>query len=130
MEFWLTVSKLIVFIYIVFSYIYLNVVNLPWVILTLLLFLSVNVLISIFKNDTYKNILTCVSIGLVMLFAWKIHPFFILFLPMNLYEIIFRYILLLSHHEYALDHYFLINNLSLRFLLRPKYIHHHRTSLK
>ncbi len=55
MEFWLTVSKLIVFIYIVFSYIYLNVVNLPWVILTLLLFLSVNVLISIFKNDTYKK---------------------------------------------------------------------------
>ncbi|MRR41327.1 sensor histidine kinase, partial [Bacillus anthracis] len=59
MEFWLTVSKLIVFIYIVFSYIYLNVVNLPWVILTLLLFLSVNVLISIFNNDTYKNILNC-----------------------------------------------------------------------
>ena len=55
MEFWLTVSKLIVFIYIVFSYIYLNVVNLPWIILTLLLFLSVNVLISIFKNDTYKT---------------------------------------------------------------------------
>ncbi len=34
MEFWLTVSKLIVFLYIVFSYIYANVVNLPWVIFT------------------------------------------------------------------------------------------------
>ena len=93
MEFWLTVSKLIVFIYIVcHSYIYLNVVNLSGLYLLYFLFLSVNVLISIFKNDTYKNILTCVSIGLVMLFTWKIHPFFILFLPLNLYEIIFLYI--------------------------------------
>ncbi|TKH21753.1 sensor histidine kinase, partial [Bacillus wiedmannii] len=81
MEFWLIVSKLIVFIYIVFSYIYLNVVNLPWIILTLLLYLSVNVLISIFKQDTYKNILSSLSIGIVMLFTWKVHPFFILFLP-------------------------------------------------
>ncbi|MEK4738101.1 MULTISPECIES: sensor histidine kinase [Bacillus] len=92
MEFWLTVSKLIVFLYIVFSYIHLNVTNLPWIILTLLLYLSVNVLISIFKKDTYKNILTCVSIGVVMLFTWKIHPFFILFLPLNLYEIANYYI--------------------------------------
>ncbi|QWG85277.1 sensor histidine kinase [Bacillus mycoides] len=92
MEFWLTVSKLIVFLYIVFSYIHLNVTNLPWIILTLLLYLSVNVLISIFKKDTYKNILTCVSIGVVMLFTWKVHPFFILFLPLNLYEIANYYI--------------------------------------
>ncbi|MEC2351681.1 sensor histidine kinase [Bacillus toyonensis] len=92
MEFWLIVSKLIVFIYIVFSYIYLNVANLPWIIFTLLLYLSVNILISIFKKDTYKNILTSVSIGVVMLFTWKIHPLFILFLPLNLYELVFRYI--------------------------------------
>ena len=51
MEFWLTVSKLIVFLYIVFSYIYANVVNLPWVIFTSLIYLSVNVMISIFKKD-------------------------------------------------------------------------------
>ncbi|WP_377866135.1 sensor histidine kinase [Bacillus sp. R86525] len=92
MEFWLTVSKLIVFLYIVFSYIHLNVTNLPWIILTLLLYLSVNVLISILKKDTYKNILTCVSIGVVMLFTWKVHPFFILLLPLNLYEITSNYI--------------------------------------
>ncbi len=55
MEFWLTVSKLIVFLYIVFSYIYANVANLPWVIFTLLIYLSVNVMISIFKKDTYKK---------------------------------------------------------------------------
>ena len=78
MEFWLIVSKLIVFIYIVFSYMYLNVANLPWIILTLLLYLSVNVLISICKRYV-QNILTSVSIGLVMLFTWKIHSFFILF---------------------------------------------------
>lgn len=92
MEFWLTVSKLIVFIYIVFSYIHSNVTNLPWVIFALLLYLSVNVLISIFKKDTYKKILICMSIGAVMLFTWKIHLFFILFLSLNLYEITFHYI--------------------------------------
>lgn len=92
MEFWLTLSKLIVFLYIVFSYIYANVVNLPWVIFTLLIYLSVNVMISIFKKDTYKKILICMSIGVIMLFTWKVHPFFILFLPLNLYEITFHYI--------------------------------------
>ena len=56
MEFWLTVSKLIVFLYIVFSYIYANVVNLPWVIFTLLIYLSVNVMISIFKKIRIKII--------------------------------------------------------------------------
>ncbi|OFD50292.1 two-component sensor histidine kinase [Bacillus mycoides] len=92
MEFWLTVSKLIVFIYIVFSYIYSNVGNLSWVIFTLLIYLSVNVMISILRKDTYKKIFICVSIGVVMLFTWKVHPFFILFLPLNLYEITFHYI--------------------------------------
>lgn len=92
MEFWLTVSKLIVFLYIVFSYIYANVANLPWVIFTLLIYLSVNVMISIFKKDMYKKILICMSIGIVMLFTWRVHPFFILFLPLNLYEITFHYI--------------------------------------
>ncbi|MES5894790.1 MULTISPECIES: sensor histidine kinase [Bacillus cereus group] len=92
MEFWLTVSKLIVFLYIVFSYIYANVANLPWVIFTLLIYLSVNVMISIFKKDTYKKILICMSIGVVMLFTWRVHPFFILFLPLNLYEITSHYI--------------------------------------
>ncbi|MGY1461486.1 sensor histidine kinase [Bacillus toyonensis] len=92
MEFWLIVSKLIVFIYIVFSYIHSNVTNLPWVILTLLLYLSINVLISIIKKDTYKKILTCLSISIVMLCTWKIHPFFILFLPLNVYEMTFHYI--------------------------------------
>ncbi|OFD65660.1 two-component sensor histidine kinase [Bacillus mycoides] len=92
MEFWLTVSKLIVFIYIVFSYIHSNVGNLSWVIFTLLIYLSVNVMISILRKDTYKKIFICVSIGVVMLFTWKVHPFFILFLPLNLYEITFHYI--------------------------------------
>ena len=55
MEFWLTVSKLIVFLYIVFSYIYANIANLPWVIFTLLIYLSVNVMISIFKKIRIKK---------------------------------------------------------------------------
>ncbi|WP_433773275.1 sensor histidine kinase [Bacillus wiedmannii] len=92
MEFWLTVSKLIVFLYIVFSYIHLNVANLPWIILTLLIYLSINVMISIFKKDTYNKVLILVSVGVIILFTWKVHPLFILFLPLNLYEITFHYI--------------------------------------
>ncbi|PFK43915.1 histidine kinase [Bacillus cereus] len=92
MEFWLTVSKFIVFLYIVFSYIHSNVTNLPWVIFTLLLYLSVNVTISILKKDTYKKVLICASIGVVTLFTWQVHPSFILFLPLNLYEFVSYYI--------------------------------------
>ena len=91
MEFWLIVSKLIVFIYIVFSYMYLNVANLPWIILTLLLYLSVNMLISICKKYVQKHI--------NFYFNWLSYVIymedsFVLYfvLPLNLYEIIFRYI--------------------------------------
>ena len=91
MEFWLIVSKLIVFIYIVFSYMYLNVANLPWIILTLLLYLSVNMLISICKKIRTKHI--------NFYFNWLSYVIymedsFVLYfvLPLNLYEIIFRYI--------------------------------------
>ena len=89
MEFWLTVSKLIVFLYIVFSYIYANIANLPWVIFTLLIYLSVNVMISIFKKIRIK-ILICMSIGVVMLFTWRVHPFLFCFT----FELIRNYILL------------------------------------
>ncbi|WP_459501375.1 sensor histidine kinase [Bacillus sp. C1] len=88
MEFWLTVSKLIVFLYIVFSYIHSNVTNLPWVIFTLLSYFCVNVVISILKKDAYKKILIGISIGIIILFTWQIHPLFILFLPLNSYEIV------------------------------------------
>ncbi|SDZ14373.1 histidine kinase [Bacillus sp. 166amftsu] len=92
MEFWLIVSKLIVFLYIVFSYIHSNVTNLPWVIFTLLAYFCVNVTISILKKDAYKKILIGISISIIILFTWRIHPYFILFLPLNLYEIVSYYI--------------------------------------
>ena len=91
MEFWLIVSKLIVFIYIVFSYIYLNVANLPWIILTLLLYLSVNVLISICKKYEQKHINFCIDwLSYVIYMEDSSVLYFVL--PLNLYEIIFRYI--------------------------------------
>ena len=91
MEFWLIVSKLIVFIYIVFSYIYLNVANLPWIILTLLLYLSVNVLISICKKIRTKHINFCIDwLSYVIYMEDSSVLYFVL--PLNLYEIIFRYI--------------------------------------
>ena len=91
MEFWLTVSKLIVFLYIVFSYIYANVANLPWVIFTLLIYLSVNVMISIFKKIRIKNINLYIHWHSYVIYM-EGSSIFILFLPLNLYEITFYYI--------------------------------------
>lgn len=92
MEFWLILSKLIIFMYIVFSYIHSNVTNLPWVIFALLLYLCVNVTISILKKNVYKRILIGISIVITILFTGQIHPLLILFLPVNLYEIISYYV--------------------------------------
>ena len=91
MEFWLIVSKLIVFIYIVFSYMYLNVANLPWIILTLLLYLSVNVLISICKKYVQKHINFCIDWLSYVIYMEDSFVLYIV-LPLNLYEVIFRYI--------------------------------------
>ncbi|MEI4800973.1 sensor histidine kinase [Bacillus sp. FJAT-51639] len=92
MESWLIMSKLIVFLYIVFSYIYSNATNLPWVIFALLSYLCVNVTISILKQDVYKKILIGISTGITILFTGQIHPLFILFLPLNLYELVSYYV--------------------------------------
>ncbi|MDM5154310.1 histidine kinase [Bacillus sp. DX1.1] len=92
MEFWMILSKLIVFMYIVFSYVHSNVTNLPWVIFALLLYLCVNVTISILKKDVFKKTIIGVSIFITILFTGQIHSLLILFLPMNLYEIVSYYI--------------------------------------
>ncbi|PEZ07062.1 histidine kinase [Bacillus sp. AFS018417] len=92
MEFWIIISKLIVFLYIVFSYAHSNVTNLPWIVFTLLLYLCVNVTIYILKKDTAKKVVILASIVITIVSYGQVHPLLFLFLPLNLYEFTFYYI--------------------------------------
>ena len=78
MEFWLTVSKLIVFIYIVFSYIHSNVTNLPWSYICFA-FISFCKRANLYIKKIRTKILICISISVVMLLTWRVHPFLFCF---------------------------------------------------
>ncbi|ENQ3079326.1 sensor histidine kinase [Bacillus sp. WLY-B-L8] len=92
MNFWMIISKLIVFLYIVFSYVHSNVTNLPWIVFTLLLYLCINVTIYIFKIDAVKKVIIFISIVTIAVSYEQIHPLLLLFLPLNLYEYTSYYI--------------------------------------
>ncbi|WP_242223801.1 sensor histidine kinase [Bacillus cereus group sp. BfR-BA-01380] len=92
MEFWMIISKLIVFLYIVFIYVYSNVTNLPWIVFALLLYFCINIAIYIFKKDAVKKVIIFVSIVMIAVSHEQIHPLLFLFLPLNLYEFTSYYI--------------------------------------
>ena len=92
MEFWIVISKLIIFLYIVFSYVYSSVTNLPWIVFTLLLYFCTNVAIYIFKKDAVKKVFIFASIVMIVVSHEQIHPLLLLFLPLNLYEFTSYYI--------------------------------------
>lgn len=92
MEFWMIISKLIVFLYILFSYVHTSVTNLPWIVFALLLYFCINVPIYIFKKDAVKKVIVVVSIVIIAVLHEQIHPLLLLFLPLNLYEFTSYYI--------------------------------------
>ncbi|MCM3261257.1 histidine kinase [Paenibacillus lautus] len=64
----------------------------PWYILVVLLYLSVNVSVYIFKSRSIQPYLMLLAILVAMASSFYIHPLLLILLPVNLYELLSLYV--------------------------------------
>ncbi|NRD78693.1 sensor histidine kinase [Bacillus sp. BRMEA1] len=92
MEYWVIICKLILFAFLAAHYIQHPVFNIPFVMLSFLLYLCLNLLIYLIKHEYVQKVVFLLSIVQIMVsFNW-VEPLFILLLPINLCELIASYI--------------------------------------
>jgi signal transduction histidine kinase len=92
MENWIIISKLILLVYLVCNFIQTAVANIPWVVFSFLLYLSMNLLIYHMKQEKLKKTFLFLSIIQIVYSYQEVHPLFIVLLPMNLCEMAAQYI--------------------------------------
>jgi signal transduction histidine kinase len=87
MELCVMLTKLILVVYIAFLCIQSEIKNTAWIVLSILLFLCVNLPVYLVKRDQVKNSIHFLSIILTIALSFYVHPLFILLLPTNLWEL-------------------------------------------
>lgn len=91
MEFWSICYKCIVLIYVIISANMSESALSPWYMLSVLLYLCANLSVHIAKLERMKPMFLLVSIALIIVSAYHLHPLLWLLLPMNLYELVMCY---------------------------------------
>lgn len=92
MEFWLIISKLFLLVYLLLTYIQFSVTNIPWIIFSFLVYLSINIAVYIVKKGTAKKIILVLSIVQIAIAYYAVQPLFLLLLPLSLCELSAYYI--------------------------------------
>lgn len=87
MEFWLIMSKLLLLAYLALSYIQFTIPNIPWVIFSFLLYLSINIAIYIVKKEPVKKLILLLALGQIVIVYFAVQPLFLLLLPLALCEL-------------------------------------------
>lgn len=92
MEKWIIVNKLIVILYIIIEHINLGKENRALVVLWLLIYCSINSCIYILKSEKYKKAFIELSMIFIILGYIYVNPLFMVFLPINIYELLDYYV--------------------------------------
>ncbi|MFL0196805.1 sensor histidine kinase [Clostridium sp. WILCCON 0269] len=87
MEYWIIINKIILILYIIIQYTSYPKNNEAIMVLGLLIYVSLNTCIYILKEHRHKKIFTALSIALIIVGYVKIDTVFIIFFPMNVYEL-------------------------------------------
>lgn len=87
MEFWIILSKLILLGYLALQFIYAMDKNIPWIIFSLLLYLSINIVLYIVRQKKWKRGILFLSLVHILASYYMVQPLFILLLPLNMCEI-------------------------------------------
>ncbi|WP_027408960.1 sensor histidine kinase [Anoxybacteroides tepidamans] len=98
MELLFILNKLILWLYICICYLYSNHISTPWFVFASLVYLCINMSIYIFKKASLKKGVVFLSIALILLSSFHIYSFFILLLPINLYELSANHV----HNKWAI----------------------------
>ena len=88
MDVWLITNKVIIMLFIIFSILSSHSTNIPWIVFSLLLYVSINLSIYIVKNRHYKQSAHIGSMLIIGLSAYAVHPFLIFLFSINVFELL------------------------------------------
>lgn len=91
-ELWVIGFKSMLFLYVISQSYASDLAITPWYILVVLLYLSVNVSVYIFKSRSIQPYLMLLAILVAMASSFYIHPLLLILLPVNLYELLSLYV--------------------------------------
>ncbi|MCM3727781.1 sensor histidine kinase [Neobacillus cucumis] len=87
MELWIIFSKLIIILFLSFSYVQSETGNLAWIVLSILVYISINITVYLVQSEKVKIGIHLVSMTLIFIFFREVNSLFILLLPNNIYEL-------------------------------------------
>ncbi|ETT69288.1 histidine kinase dimerization and phosphoacceptor region [Paenibacillus sp. FSL H8-457] len=91
-ELWVIGFKSMLFLYVISQSYASDLAMTPWYILVILLYLSVNVSVYIFKSRSIQPYLMLLAVLVVAASSFYIHPLLFMLLPVNLYELLSLYV--------------------------------------
>jgi len=90
MEDWIILAKFFTLVYVSVKFSTSNMENVTYVILFALAYVCINMLFYILKNNFINNTCLIISILLIIVCSININPLFILLLPLNILELVYR----------------------------------------
>jgi signal transduction histidine kinase len=87
MEIWLIICKVILLVYLAFTYIHYPVSNISWVVFSVLLYLCMNIAIYIVKGELSKKMILLLSFVQIAVSYYMVQPLFLLLLPLCICEL-------------------------------------------
>ncbi|PLS01843.1 sensor histidine kinase [Neobacillus cucumis] len=87
MELWIIFSKLIIILFLSFSYVQSETSNLAWIVLSILLYISMNITLYLVPSENMKRGIHLVSMVLIFISFREVDSLFLMLIPNNVYEI-------------------------------------------
>ena len=87
MESWIIFSKLIILLFLGLSYVQSETDNLAWIVLSVLLYISLNITLYLVRLEKLRIGIHLGSLVLIYLSFQEVNPLFLLLLPINFYEL-------------------------------------------
>lgn len=87
MELWIIFSKLIIILFLGFSYVKSETGNLAWIVFSVLIYISLNITLYLVRLEKVKACLQSVSLLLIFISFRYVDPLFLLLLPINFFEL-------------------------------------------
>jgi signal transduction histidine kinase len=86
MELWIIFSKLIIILFLGFSFIQSGISNLAWIVFAVLIYISLNITFYLVRLENGKIGIQLGSLLLLFLSFREVNPLFLLLVPMNVFE--------------------------------------------
>ncbi|MEH7418648.1 sensor histidine kinase [Neobacillus drentensis] len=87
MELWIIFSKLIIILYLSFLYVQAETSNLAWIVLSILVYISMNITLYLVRLEKVKIVIHLASMLIIFISFRQVNSLFVLLLPNHFYEL-------------------------------------------